>query len=638
MTATRKHLMPFLALCVLLVAALVRWHQLGAQSLWYDEGVTYGHSLRSIPQLIEALQQNVHGPAYFALIGLWEDLVGHSEFALRAPSVLFSLLSVALTYALGKRLYGPLAGLAASALVALNTFSIYYAQEARMYAMLSAIAAASMLALVSFLERTCGRRWAGLALALLNALGIYTHYSYALVMLSQGLLALLWLAADYRADKGRAWRAFMAYCAANLLTIALFLPWLPLALSNISEQSNVAEAVPLDQMARIIQGWLAFGRTFSASITSGIGVAMYIFLIFGLLLLPGQPRRPRAWWYVLLPMLWALVSVGLFLLLALYTRYMRFLLPAQLAVALWMGRGVWALWHLQTRHPQNALRHAPKLAALLGLAVFLGNMLHGLDPLYRAPEHQRDNYRLLAQTLRAEWRTGDAIILNAASQQEVFCYYYACDEAVHLLPTSADDASTRAATEALIRRYRRIYAVFWGQQERDPNGIVESALNQLAYPISDEWFAGSTIRLVRYVMPSAMAAPVAVDVRFGEHITLQSYRANAQPLRRGDVLQLQLDWTTDAPLEARYKVFVQLLNPDGSLNSQRDSEPVGGQQPTTLWPVGATIVDNHALPIPSQLPAGEYRVIIGLYHAEPPYTRLPVGDGDYWEVLRFTVD
>lgn len=132
-----------LVLAIILLASALRFHRLGEQSLWYDEGVAYAHSLRTLPELIPHLQRNVHVPAYFALLGWWQDLTGSSEFALRALSALFSVATVAWTYALGRRLVHPLAGLAAAALVALNSFSIYYAQEARMYAMLAAVAAAS---------------------------------------------------------------------------------------------------------------------------------------------------------------------------------------------------------------------------------------------------------------------------------------------------------------------------------------------------------------------------------------------------------------------------------------------------------------------------------------------------------------
>ena len=154
MTNTRHKTIIFttLALVIILIAVAVRFHNLGVQSLWYDEGVAYTHSLRTLPELIPLLQRNVHVPAYFALLGLWEDITGSSEFSLRALSVFFSILSVAWTYALGKRLFHPIAGLVAAALVALNTFSIYYAQETRMYAMLTAVAVASMWVYVGFLR------------------------------------------------------------------------------------------------------------------------------------------------------------------------------------------------------------------------------------------------------------------------------------------------------------------------------------------------------------------------------------------------------------------------------------------------------------------------------------------------------
>ena len=189
--------LPSIALIVLilLLAAGLRLHRLGEQSLWYDEGVAYAHSLRTLPELIPHLQRNVHVPAYFTLLGWWQDLTGSSEFALRALSALFSINSVAWAFALGRRLYHPLAGLAAAALVALNSFSIYYAQEVRMYAMLAAVSGASMWLFVGLLRDLPPlrrRRLAVVTLSFVNALGLYTHIAYALVIGAQLVLAALW--------------------------------------------------------------------------------------------------------------------------------------------------------------------------------------------------------------------------------------------------------------------------------------------------------------------------------------------------------------------------------------------------------------------------------------------------------------
>ena len=205
----QRRLLSILLLGVLLLASALRFHRLGEQSLWYDEGVAYTHSLRTLPELIPHLQRNVHVPAYFALLGLWQDVTGSSEFALRALSALFSVVSVAWTYALGKRLFDPVAGAAAAVLVALNSFSIYYAQEARMYAMLAAIAAGSMWLFVGLMRGLPRRqRWRdAVGLGLVNALGIYTHIAFALVMLTQAVMAIIWLVPTFVAERRRQ-RAF----------------------------------------------------------------------------------------------------------------------------------------------------------------------------------------------------------------------------------------------------------------------------------------------------------------------------------------------------------------------------------------------------------------------------------------------
>ena len=152
---TTKYVLPIcLMLIILLLASAVRFYNLGGQSLWYDEGVAYGHSQRSLAEMIPRLQNNVHVPAYFGSLALYEDLVGYTEFGLRSYSVLWSIIGIAGVYALGKRLFHPIAGLASALLVALNGFSIYYAQETRMYAMLATVAVLSMLAFVKWSKLT----------------------------------------------------------------------------------------------------------------------------------------------------------------------------------------------------------------------------------------------------------------------------------------------------------------------------------------------------------------------------------------------------------------------------------------------------------------------------------------------------
>ncbi len=647
----RRALPLLLMLGLLVLASAVRFHRLGEQSLWYDEGVAYNHALRALPELIPLLQRNVHVPAYFTLLGLWEDLAGASEFALRSLSVYFSLISVALAYLLGRHLFHPVAGLATAAFVSFNTFSIYYAAEARMYAMLTAVAAGSMLLFVVFLSSLCraapscspprSRRRCIIALGLVNALGLYTHVVFALVILTQLVLALLWLAASWGSERQATASAptslgtLLDYLLANALTLLLFSPWIPTAVSQVFAQPNVAAPVALDRLLREIQGAFAFGITFEWSM-GNMAFVVYFFLLFALIT-PGT--RARALWNTLLPAVWVLLSLGIYLALGLGSRYLRFLLPAQLAFALWMGRGVWILWTRRARARHVALRNLPKLAAMVAVAGLLLAQLKGLPILYHHVDFQRDDIRGLARQIEDELKEGDALIVSAAGLAEVLGYYYRADAPVYGLPLTADGDVTRAQVSEIIAAQQRLHVIFYGAAEQDPEGVVEATLNQNAFEISDVWVGD--MRYAQYVSPADFAPAQRLDARFGEDISLTSVALSSQAAlgqnRPGDVLQVQLSWIAAATLERRYKVFLQLLDSDGYLVAQRDSEPGGGLAKTVNWQPGALVIDKHALLLPKDLSSGDYQLIAGLYDINDASARLPVGQGDYLELARIRI-
>lgn len=647
-----------MAVAILLLATAVRLHLLGAQSLWNDEGSAYVQATRTFTDIAENAARDIHPPGYYWMLAVWRTLTGSSEFALRALSAFAGIITVALTFALGRRLYHPGAGAVAALIVTLNTFSIYYSQEARMYALLALWSAASMWALVGLIQSAPPRRWQwGVALALCNVAGLYTHYAYPGVMVAQGVLFVIALLADVIAvqrtgmnDFRPALRLLGIYVAANLLTLLLFAPWLPIAWQQVSNWPNTGESVALMDALTTLIGWLSFGITAETGQSS---IAVSFFLLFGLLCFPQQDGR-RTWWRMLVPVLWVVVMLGGFLALGLFRpANLKFLLPAQIAVALWLARGAWILWTLRPRRTAPVFRAAPKLAALVGTISLTVALLGGLDPLYHAPQYQRDNYRAIVETIQAASATGqtDAIILNAPGQREVFEYYFGDSERIYPLPIglTVDTEATQQAVREIIADHERVYAVLWGTDERDPQSVVENTLDAEAYEIDDRWFG--SVRLARYVTPQPLNEPVESGVQFGDHITLESYALNGeisnQPdgdvivLAPGDVVQLQLEWRTDAPLTDRYKVFVQLLDADGVLVAQRDSEPGGGTLPTLNWQADETMIDQHALAIPDGLTAAHYELIIGLYNIDQPMERLPLvasdeAEGTSQDYLRLT--
>jgi hypothetical protein len=612
---------PVALAAVVLLAAALRLHNLGTQSLWYDEGNSYVQATRTLPDIAANAARDIHPPGYYVLLAGWRLIAGESEFALRSLSAFASVVTVALALAVGRRWFGMLGGALVALLVALNTFSIYYAQEVRMYALLGMWATASLWLVLRLLNRPT--RVGMAALALVNAAGLWTHYAFPFFMLAQAVIvAAAWI------TRGTNRRAAAAFTLANIGALALFAPWLPTALTQLTTWQQVRDAAPLTDAISTLLAWLLFGVT-AERVAPALALVL---LLFGLRL-----RRDETLTNLIAPLAWALVPAVTFLALGLFREAnLKFLLPAQVGVALWLARGIVAVWRVHEHLPRlNAV--IPRAAALGAAAWLLVTLWSVVPPLYDDPAFQRPDYRAVAAYIAAEGREGDAIILNAPNQDEVFRYYYDGDLPIYPLPAGlgGDDDATRAEVERIIAAHYRAFVAFYGETERDPNRIVEIALDAGAFELSDQWYGD--VRLARYAMPQPLDFVVEPDASFmgTTIITLDSYALSGREPDRdfairaapGDVIQARLAWRADEPITARYKVFLQLLDAGGALIAQRDSEPGGGLALTTTWTPGEVVIDNHALIVPASAQPGSYRLIMGLYDLNDPAARLAYTTG-----------
>ncbi len=606
------------AIIVVLLAFGLRFYQLGTQSLWNDEGASVVMAGRSWQDILTNAAADIHPPGYYMLLSKWSALAGRSEFALRALSALESVLSVVLVYTLGRRLLGRDAGFLAALLLAVNTFAIYYAQETRMYAQLGLLATASMWMLVVWLDKANPRVL--VVLVMVNAAGLYTQYAYPLTMIAQGIVFLLWLA------RHRDWRSLGWYVSANTFTLILFAPWAGEAIRQVTTWPNSGSGTP----PQVLIDTLAFGITTRGGVS---WLALFSALIFAASGLWLNRARPL----LLLPVIWLAVTAGAFLLLGLQVDDTKQLTPALSAASLWLGMGAAALWR------DDCI--TPRLLAIGATGVMAVTLAGGLSEFYSNPDYLRDDYRGMVAQVEEAPRPDDAVILNGPGQGEVWSYYYTGAAPVYPLPRAlgGDDAATQAETAAILRDHRRIFALFWGEAERDPNHVVESMLDSHAFEVSSAWYG--SVRFVVYAAPgdSPDEPSEALDIRFGmgdsEPISLQGIALNRAAFQPGDALTITLFWSTDEPLEQRYKVFVHLYaDPTAPPPAQHDSEPGGGQSPTTGWQPGSTVIDRHGILLPPDLPPGAYTLAVGLYDAADPASRLTTSQGERVEIASIEVN
>jgi hypothetical protein len=326
--------------------------------------------------------------------------------------------------------------------------------------------------------------------------------------------------------------------------------------------------------------------------------------------------------------------------------YFKFLLVAVPFLCLLLGlNGRWverrSPLSLPRVRPRPAFRIAMASAAGLLIVVVLWGNAQSLNNQYtNKPAFARADYRRMAARIAAEAPPNAAVLLNGPNQWEVFTYYYHGDAPVYPLPLGQPDPALLEPQLATIaKQHDRLYTLFWGDAQRDPQRVIESWLDTHAFKASEEWVGD--VRFVVYGLDGTAGSLSPADVAFalpdGGNIRLTAYSTLPEQVRPGDVLPVTLVWEADTDPQRRYKVFLHLLDEHGQLETQRDSEPVGGLRPTTTWAAGESITDNYGLLIPAELTPGSYMLLVGLYDIlDPGFRLLDVNGSDAFTLA--TVD
>lgn len=250
------------ALPVILIAggAFLRFHRIGAKSLWLDEAVTLnaiggrfsetakktvggpldeaatqgggGRLAEIVPHIIA---YDAHPPLYYGLLHLW---MGGSDSAARARafSAVVGVATLAVFYALARVLLPRAAAAVATLLLALSAFHVYFAQEARNYALVTFFVTLSWYFLVQLVAgkwQDGWGLWAGLALPNVGALLALYYVLVSWVpnapeVQVYGLLGLLGALAAYvlipflLRDRLERWPLWLALALTNALALYTF--------------------------------------------------------------------------------------------------------------------------------------------------------------------------------------------------------------------------------------------------------------------------------------------------------------------------------------------------------------------------------------------------------------------------------
>jgi 4-amino-4-deoxy-L-arabinose transferase-like glycosyltransferase len=435
MSARARDLWPrFVPALILLLAFVLRIAHLTGESLWRDEV----DSVRFAFEPLSAILANFtgtgfNGPLYHLLLRGWLSLAGISDFTLRTFSLTFGVLLVALVYALGARLFGRRAGLAAMWLAAIAPVWVWYAGEGKMYSLQPALLTLALYALVRAVRWRVGSGEWRVRSSIHSPLSTFhwlwwltfilaTSFSFYIQLLSPIflLVAVVFFFAMWPQSK-RHWRG-------GLIALALLtLPYLPLAiwqLPTFVRGGDVGHAfVPLNQIAQVLLSNWVLGLDPRAPLLMlqasenalmlvrilAMGVAIML-VMFGVL----SRRAGEGWGMRFAVLAWLIAPM-----LALYivsTRFPlfqpRYLLWSSPALYLLMGLGVARL-----RVEGRAGRIAGTLALIVVSVVSVSGLLsQWIQPI-------RPDLRGAAAYLVANMQPGDTVVFQIPYGRHSFTYY-----------------------------------------------------------------------------------------------------------------------------------------------------------------------------------------------------------------------
>lgn len=646
--------MKWLALALVMALATgLRFFRLDAQSLWYDEGISAYQVQRTFLEIAQAAAGDTHPPLYYWTLKAWASVFGNSEWGLRSLSAVCGVAVVALTWLLGQRLLGFWPAIGGALLLAVSPLAVYYSQEVRMYTMECALGLLAMYAAVRWWRSgATGWSWSLAVYVLAAAASLYTQYLAALLLaaanlaiggtllvgptrrvaprssVARGLVPRPGLGGpggppmptgqrpvppEEAGDKPLRYGLvtlrrmlqprLITWLLAQAAVALLFLPWLPVFLEQLSHRSlNTSPRTLSNLLIQTVQA-VTLGPNAEVSWSRPSVVALLSLALLGLWAVRRWPADAAV--VGLLAAVPALGVIGMGVRSGLFElRYLTLALPG---LALLAGLGAAQLGQSRPRPVFSAI-------AALALGLILAPTSTALARGYFDETTFRDDYRGVALHIRERLQPGDAVMLNAGNQWDVFSFYYSEDAPVYRLPARRpiDVEDTRTRLEDIRGQHRRLWTVLWASREGDPTGFIEDWLARNAFQSSHRWYQSVQLLLFSFARPGG-EPDQRLDAVLANGARLLGYTLATDQLQPSDTLGLTLFWRAESTIGEPFKIFAHLLDRDRRVVAQRDNEPVGALRPTTTWAVGEVIADNYGILLPNDLPSGNYVLEVGMY-------------------------
>ena len=603
---------------VLLFGAGLRFFQLNDIPLRGDEAFTVLHWMREpLAQTLGAIATiDPQPPLAYALYRGFGLTVGSAEGIVRILPALLNLLGVAAMYGVGRRVGGSRVGLIAAALFAASPVILWHAQDARNYGIWIAFSALAFWAALRAIDRGRLTDW-----VLFVALQIVACYLYYLELLFLGALTVYMLTLIRHEPK----TVLRWFIALGIIGLTLALWFLQPRLLSGGGYPGTAGRLDIPAYLTWFLPALLFGDTIPPDRELIFTAAAALAAVVGLYLI--WKRRPAharmLMLYALIPLIGlGIVSTRLNVFVPRYVLSVGLVLILAAAVVIRAGLS-----------PGN--RSVPLRLFALAIPVLIGwSLLRYYFDYTKSPD-----WRSLASYLAPRVSDGD-LVVNAAADMAFSFYlneYGVSGTQVHL---PANPVQSSAEIEGTLSQAIGSGTSVWiaGQPSPGwPNAVTgDTWLNTHALLVSHVDFSGLR---ADHFEPNVVASDLSAIAAFDTLVEFLGADVPGQPEPDG-TLPLVLAFEVTGVSERPHKTFVHVVGPTNPATATplwtQDDQAPQNVLDTTNWQVGLRFRDVIALPDVSQLPPGEYQIVVGWYDAETG-ERLATDKGEVLEIGTISV-
>ncbi|MGA9349959.1 MAG: glycosyltransferase family 39 protein [Anaerolineae bacterium] len=641
-------------IAIIILAFALRIYRLDHQSIWYDEGVSIYLANQSLKDLVAGVSADNHPPLHFLALYFWLKLAGQSEFAIRFLSLICGVLSVPLLFKLGRELFGQREGSLAAFLLSISPFHVWFSQEARMYTLAALLGLSSVYIFVLLLRKgpSSARRHVWFSYVVTSALGLYTHFYVAFIILFENIAFLAqWILRRTRESTNSEFTNLRTWLLAQLCIALLFLPWARFVATRYAADATYWEGA-LGLLTAAKDTFIAFsvGHTmegkaadfaalgFAALAAAGVLASLWEWKSESNVQHPTSNIQHPTW----IVLLYLLVPISALFAISYHRPKFapRYLLPALPAFYLLMAVGLGKL--VPSRRSQVKGSRLVSVAALIVLLCSLGFVsgasASSLANYYFDDEYARPDFRSVAGYISSHAEAKDAIILVGGHMLPAFTYYYRGDLPVYPIPESIvlstkEPLDYRAAERlnSMAQGRDRLWLVLWQNRLVDPTDVIldQLMLNCPRLEVGRNFHHEFAVLLFSLEnRPRFATGPEhRYLANFSDQIQLLGYDLDSFRAEPGQTLHLALYWEALGEMDRDYLVFTHLIGSDERIYGQHDKIAASDAYPTSYWKKGTIIRDKYEILVSPDTPPGHYIIEVGLYWTDQGIERLPLRTG-----------